>query len=76
MMLADSHPSPMGLKDKGRNFETPRRRELTDRERSLYREHKTLTEFCINGHKIMAYSKKDAITRLIHQGLISKKKKK
>lgn len=76
MMAAAASENPMGLKDRGRYYETPRRRELTDRERSLYREHKTLTEFSIQGHKIMAYSKKDAITRLIHQGLISKKKRK
>lgn len=29
-----------------------------------------LREFSIKGHKIMAYSKKDAITRLKHQKLI------
>ena len=76
MMAAAAAEHPYGLKNRGRYYETPRRRELTDSERSLYREHKTLTEFTIQGHKIMAYSRKDAITRLIHQGLISKRKKK
>lgn len=54
---------------------TPVSKEPTEEQRRLFREHKTLTEFTIQGHKIMAYSKKDAITRLTHQGLIKKKKK-
>lgn len=74
MMAAGANS--IGLKDRRRYYEAPKRKELDDRERSLYREHKTLVEFSIQGHKIMAYSRKDAITRLIHLGLISKKKKK
>ena len=30
--------------------------------------HRELKEFCINGRKIMAYSRKDAIVRLRHKG--------
>lgn len=48
----------------------------SDKALLLSREHKSETEFCIQGHKIMAYSRKDAITRLTAQGLISRKKKK
>lgn len=55
---------------------TPEPKEPTERQRQLFREHKTLTEFSVQGHRVMAYSKKDAITRLIHQGLIKRKKKK
>lgn len=33
---------------------------------AAHKEH----EFIIKGHKIMAYSKKDAITRLCHKGII------
>lgn len=36
---------------------------------------KELHEFTIKGHTIMAYSKKDAISRLKAQGKITKKKK-
>ena len=75
LMMAAAAEHPTGIRNRGRYYGTPRRTELTDRERSLYREHKALTEFTIQGHKIMAYSRKDAITRLIHQGLISKKRK-
>ena len=53
---------------------TPTPKEPTERQRQLFREHKTLREFSVQGHKIMAYSKKDAITRLTHQGLIKRKK--
>lgn len=31
------------------------------------REDKVLREFSVNGRKVMAYSRKDAITRLKHQ---------
>lgn len=34
---------------------------------------KPMKEFTIQGHKIMAYSKKDAITRLKHLKLLKKK---
>lgn len=57
-------------------YPTPEPSEPTERQRQLFREHKTLQEFTIKGHKIMAYSKKDAMTRLIHQGKLKKKKKK
>lgn len=30
--------------------------------------HRELKEFCINGRKVMAYSRKDAIVRLRHKG--------
>lgn len=33
-------------------------------------ESRTLSEFTVKGHKVMAYSKKDAIKRLKHQKLI------
>lgn len=33
-------------------------------------EHRTLSEFTVQGHKVMAYSRKDAIKRLKHQKLI------
>lgn len=35
-----------------------------------------LREFSIQGHKVMAKSRQDAITRLTHAGVIQKKKKK
>ena len=35
-----------------------------------------LHEFCIQGHKVMAKSRQDAIKRLIREGLIKDKKKK
>lgn len=55
---------------------TPEPSEPTERQRQLFREHKTLQEFTIKGNKVMAYSKKDAMTRLIHQGKLKRKKKK
>ena len=40
---------------------------FSDKSTSLFREpHRRLNEFSIKGHKVMAYSKKDAITRLKH----------
>lgn len=39
------------------------------------KDNRSLREFSIHGHRIYAYSKKDAITRLIHKGLIKKKRK-
>ncbi len=41
---------------------------LTDAQRRLFGEpHRELHEFSIKGHKVMSYSRKDAITRLKHQ---------
>lgn len=41
---------------------------FSDKAISLFKEpHKELREFSIKGHKVMAYSRKDAITRLKHQ---------
>lgn len=41
---------------------------FSDKAISLFKEpHKELREFTIKGHKVMAYSKKDALTRLKHQ---------
>lgn len=41
---------------------------FSDKAISLFKEpHRELREFSIKGHKVMAYSKKDAITRLKHQ---------
>lgn len=57
-------------------YPTPKFSEITERQRQLFREHKTLQEFHIKGHTIMAYSKKDALTRLLHQGKLKRKKKK
>ena len=41
---------------------------FSDKSKTLFREpHRELREFSIKGIKVMAYSKKDAITRLKHQ---------
>ena len=41
---------------------------FSDKSKRLFGEpHRELKEFSIKGHKIMAYSRKDAITRLKHQ---------
>lgn len=40
---------------------------LTKSQRELFIKHKPLAKFMINGHEIMAYSRKDAIKRLKHQ---------
>ena len=41
---------------------------LTDGQRELFSEpRKHLKEFTIKGHKVMAYSRKDAIKRLKHK---------
>lgn len=58
-------------------FDTGRRENQEDSEKVLVpsKDSRSLREFSIQGHKIYAYSKKDAITRLIHLGLIKKKKK-
>lgn len=48
----------------------PPQREIkfSDKSIALFREpHRDLKEFSIKGHKIMAYSRKDAIKRLKHQ---------
>ena len=41
-------------------------RQPSEKEKSLYRETKTLREFKIKGKTVLAYSKKDAIKRLKH----------
>lgn len=46
----------------------PKPKLLTDAQSRLFKEpHRELREFSIKGHKVMAFSKKDAITRLKHQ---------
>lgn len=41
---------------------------FSDKAMSLLKEpHRELREFSIKGYKVMAYSRKDAITRLKHQ---------
>ena len=42
-------------------------RQPSDKEKSLYREAKTLREFQVKGKNILAYSKKDAIKRYNHK---------
>ena len=42
-------------------------RKLSEKEKSLYRETKTLREFKVKGNTVLAYSKKDAIKRLKHR---------
>lgn len=49
---------------------------FSDKAKLLSREHKTLSWFTIHGHKVQAYSYKDGLQRLIHQGKIKRKKKK
>lgn len=46
------------------------RRDCIDTRASKAVDSRQLREFSVKGHKIMAYSKKDAITRLRHQKLI------
>lgn len=56
-------------------YGSPRR---VEKKRNLYVkpvQTKELHEFTIQGHTIMAYSKKDAIIRLRYQGKITKKKR-
>ena len=44
---------------------------LTDGQRKLFSEpSKQLKEFTIKGHKVMAYSRKDAIKRLKHNKIL------
>ena len=40
---------------------------FSSKSKSLFVDNRQLREFSIKGHKVMAYSKKDAITRLKHQ---------
>lgn len=41
---------------------------FSEKSKVLFREsYRQLKEFSINGHNVMAYSRKDAITRLKHQ---------
>lgn len=42
-------------------------RPLTEREKRIAIKHRPMREFTINGRKVMAYSRKDAITRLKHK---------
>ena len=52
----------------GRTNFPEREVKFSDKSKRLFGEpHRELREFLIKGHKIMAYSKKDAITRLKHQ---------
>lgn len=46
------------------------RRECLDTRACKAVDSRQLREFSVKGHKIMAYSKKDAITRLRHQKII------
>lgn len=59
---ADPHTRPFSAPE-------PRFRKPTSREDipGTYQESRRLYEFTIHGHKVMAYSKKDAIKRLKHQ---------
>lgn len=65
MLLASAynqHYNPPRVRDTRRDCPNFRKAKITD--------SRQLREFSIKGHKIMAYSKKDAITRLKHQKLI------
>lgn len=65
MLLASAysgHCNPPRVRDTRRDCPNFRKAKITDSRR--------LREFSVKGHKIMAYSKKDAITRLKHQKLI------
>lgn len=42
-------------------------RKLSEKEKALYRETKSLSEFKVKGKTILAYSKKDAFKRYNHQ---------
>ncbi len=54
--------------DKPMRREPKKQTPLTNAQKRLFGEpHKELREFSIKGHKVMAFSKKDAITRLKHQ---------
>lgn len=54
----------------------PQPKPITEEQRRLFRDNRQLREFHMKGYKLMAYSKKDALTRLIHMGLVPNKKKK
>lgn len=65
MLLASSysqHCNPPRVRDTRRDCPNFRKVKIVD--------SRQLREFSVKGHKIMAYSKKDAITRLKHQKLI------
>lgn len=55
---------------------TPKPKPITEKQRRLFRDNRQLREFHMKGYKLMAYSKKDALTRLIYLGLVPNKKKK
>lgn len=40
---------------------------FSDKSTTLFHDNRQLREFSIKGHKVTAYSRKDAITRLKHQ---------
>ena len=48
-------------------FKKPESREELYSQPRTFTDSRQLREFSIKGHKVMAYSKKDAITRLKHQ---------
>lgn len=65
MILASAYNrqcNPPRVRDTRRDCPNFRKAKISD--------SRQLREFSIRGHKIMAYSKKDAITRLKHQKLI------
>lgn len=44
-----------------------KRRKISDKEKALYKERRSLIEFKVQGETIKAYSKKDAIKRFNHR---------
>lgn len=68
MMAMASDPNMKGVFATPKpRFKKPETREELLSEPRHFQDSRQLREFSIKGHKVMAYSKKDAITRLKYQ---------
>ena len=74
LLLAMAATLAMAGESYNRKFDEPQpprvrdtRRDIHDTSKIKFVDSRQLREFSIKGHKIMAYSRKDAITRLKHQ---------
>lgn len=74
MLAMAALPLMTRMYEDNRLFQTHEEREsvepqvkFSNKSKTIFRDNRQLREFSIKGHKVMAYSKKDAITRLKHQ---------